>query len=199
MATAASRAGKTGRIVAGSTETVRVPNRRSNRERVANRMNTKYPAAATPSTGQYLRTPVYGPKQNKSPVKKISRKVTASVRAFVITMTLLIPTTVQIVIGIMLAASIGFLEIGFIAWALQNFSIFDTSAELFFGGMWVVSIILNLLMFLYCITAFLISGIRIFTPVALVALGICIALSIMPLTNIVPWVLVYVWVVALTS
>lgn len=194
MTTAALKANQqTNRVVAGSATVNRVPVRGYRK-----RAQTASTRRAGRS-GQVVTTPhrQAEPKPLQT-VNKVRRKGTASVRAFVISGTLLIPALLQMALAAALAYAIGFLNLGFVAWLTQNFELVDETASYFVGGMWAILIILNISMFLYSMTAYLISFVNIFKPLPLIALAIFFSLSLFPPVNIIPWVLVYVWVVALT-
>lgn len=191
---------KIGRVVADSGSVhktlPRLRRRTSNRSETAGRRPTArhQPAPANRRTNR--------PRTNAAKLKKaatkIRKKTTGSMRAVVITLTLSIPVAAQIILAAILSYSVSFTTTGLIAWATQNFSIIEASGQIVFASLWTILLFLNLIMFIYVIGAYTISLVNVFTPGALVILGVCVAAAMFPPFNIIPWVLVYVWAIALT-
>lgn len=186
--------------MAGSAQVTRVPDR-VDRPRTEARRRDRVAAAPTRTAraaNAARKVPSLRKSTGKRALKKNFKKVFAITKAFAITITLLIPSMVQLVLAIGLAVSVGFFNDGFVAWATQNFDIVDYSAHALFATLWIIGVILNLIMLLYSIVVFTLTGTNLFTAGALLTLAFCLACILMPVVNIIPWVLVYVWVVAIT-
>lgn len=196
----ATNTSPSGRVLAGSAQVTRVPGRvaRPRTEGRRAEQTAAIPTRTASAANTARKIPHLRKLTGKRALKKKFKKAFATTKAFAITATLLIPSMLQLVIAIGLAVAVGFFDIGFVAWATQNFGIIDYTAEALFGALWIISVALNLLMFLYSIIVFTLTGTNLFTPGALLALALCLACILMPVINIVPWVLVYVWVVAIT-
>ena len=187
---------KTGRVVAGSGSVSKAPHR----QRPQPEAGGWRPVTQTHSAANGRHAP--RPRTNAGKVlhatNKIRKKTTGSARALILTLTLLIPVAIQMGLAAILSYSVSFTSIGIIAWATRNFSIIESSGQIVFASLWVTLLFLNLLMFLYVIGAYTVTLVNVFTPTALVILGVCVACAIFPPLNIIPWVLVYVWAIALT-
>lgn len=190
-----------GRILTGSANATKAPTRAARARRAPDQQTrqaarSRTAAAPTSRTARRfvnLRKPI-----GKSTLKKHFRKPLAIGKALTITLTLVLPSALQLVLGIAMATAVGLFNDGFIAWATENVGVVTYVGEALFGALWITSVALNLLMFLYSIAVFTFTGTHVFTPSALVILALCLACILVPVINIVPWVLIYVWVVALT-
>lgn len=118
--------------------------------------------------------------------------------AVLITSSLSFLLAFQFIIGIGFFVAAGFFQYTLIEILTDNFGIAHASAEILLGGLWFILVILGVGFMLYAWAVFRLSSSSSST-LQKVTFMACLSLHIAPFANAFPWVLLWVWIKALSK